>query len=97
MTNLLPTLAPILAGTRPPSSLTDHVAMLRDQWRADGETHLFNPLTIHTLQRAVRTGDYARFKDYSALVDGAADTLPEEALRYIGRWRPMSSEAPGSR
>jgi F-type H+/Na+-transporting ATPase subunit beta len=34
--------------------------------------------------------------DYSALVDGAADTLPEEALRYVGRWRPTStSEAPG--
>ena len=28
------------------------------QYRADGENHLFNPLTIHTLQRAVRTGDY---------------------------------------
>jgi len=34
--------------------------------------------------------------DYSALVDGAADTLPEEALRYVGRWRPTpTSEAPG--
>ena len=30
------------------------------KWRADGENHLFNPLTVHTLQRAVRTGDYAR-------------------------------------
>ena len=28
------------------------------KWRADGEHHLFNPLTIHTLQKAVRTGDY---------------------------------------
>ena len=31
--------------------------------------------------------------DYSALVDGAADALPEEALRYIGRWRPTSPSA----
>jgi RNA polymerase sigma factor (sigma-70 family) len=28
--------------------------------------------------------------DYSALVDGAADAVPEETLRYIGRWRPSS-------
>ncbi len=40
------------------------------QWRQDGEFHLFNPQTIHTLQQAVRSGDYATFKRYSALVDG---------------------------
>ena len=45
------------------------------QWRADGETHLFNPLTIHTLQRAVRTGDYATFKDYTSLVDDQSARL----------------------
>src|SRR5207249_5022490 len=28
------------------------------QWRADGELHLFNPQTVHKLQKAVRTGDY---------------------------------------
>ena len=28
------------------------------QWRADGEYHLFNPETIHKLQKAVRTGSY---------------------------------------
>ncbi|OUC09529.1 glutamate synthase, partial [Litorilinea aerophila] len=39
------------------------------QWRADGERHLFNPQTIHYLQRACRTGDYQLFKRYSALVD----------------------------
>ncbi|HXF63660.1 MAG TPA: glutamate synthase large subunit [Caldilineaceae bacterium] len=39
------------------------------QWRSDGERHLFNPQTIHYLQHACRTNDYATFKKYSALVD----------------------------
>jgi hypothetical protein len=47
-----------------------------------------------------RPGESVPFEDtladYSALVDGAADTLPQEALRYVGRWRPTyPSEAPG--
>jgi RNA polymerase sigma factor (sigma-70 family) len=47
-----------------------------------------------------RPGESVPFDDtlaaYSALVDGAADTEPEETLRYIGRWRPtMPPEAPG--
>lgn len=39
------------------------------QWRKEGEAHLFNPLTIHTLQKAVRTGSFETFKAYSKLVD----------------------------
>jgi len=39
------------------------------QWRKEGEAHLFNPLTIHTLQKAVRTGSFETFKQYSALVN----------------------------
>jgi glutamate synthase (ferredoxin) len=39
------------------------------QWRKEGEAHLFNPLTIHTLQKAVRTGSYETFKQYTALVN----------------------------
>ena len=39
------------------------------QWRADGEAHLFNPLTIHTLQKAVRTASYEAFRQYAALVN----------------------------
>jgi glutamate synthase (NADPH) large chain len=42
------------------------------QYRDDGEAHLFSPQTIHALQRAVRTGDYAAFKEYSGLVDDQA-------------------------
>ncbi len=39
------------------------------QWRKDGEYHLFNPETVHKLQRACRTGDYKAFQDYSKAVN----------------------------
>jgi glutamate synthase (ferredoxin) len=39
------------------------------QWRKDGEAHLFSPETIHTLQQAVKVGNYNLFKKYSALVN----------------------------
>jgi glutamate synthase domain-containing protein 2/glutamate synthase domain-containing protein 1/glutamate synthase domain-containing protein 3 len=35
------------------------------QWRNSGETHLFDPQTIHSLQLSCRTGDYELFKRYS--------------------------------
>ncbi len=45
------------------------------QWRDGGEHHLNNPQTIHKLQQACRSGDYATFKQYSALVDSQQDKL----------------------
>ncbi|MCH2192321.1 MAG: glutamate synthase large subunit, partial [Gammaproteobacteria bacterium] len=39
------------------------------QWRANGERHLFNPVTIHKLQMATRFGDYAVFKEYSDAIN----------------------------
>ncbi|MEB3310224.1 MAG: glutamate synthase large subunit [Snowella sp.] len=39
------------------------------QWRKDGEEHLFNPFTIHTLQQAVREGNYELYKQYAKLVN----------------------------
>ncbi len=39
------------------------------QWRAGGERHLFNPVTIHKLQKATRLGDYAVFKEYSDTIN----------------------------
>ncbi len=39
------------------------------QWRKDGEEHLFNPLTIQSLQKATRTGDFQEFKVFSSLID----------------------------
>ena len=39
------------------------------QYREEGEYHLFNPTTVHRLQHAVRTGDYATYKKYAAEVN----------------------------
>ncbi len=39
------------------------------QWRSDGEHHVFNPITVHKLQHACRSGDYGIFKEYSALIN----------------------------
>jgi glutamate synthase (ferredoxin) len=39
------------------------------QWRKEGEEHLFDPLTIYSLQKATRTGDFREFKVFSSLID----------------------------
>jgi glutamate synthase (NADPH/NADH) large chain len=36
------------------------------RWRKQGEKHAWNPETIYLLQWAARTGDYARFKQFTA-------------------------------
>ncbi len=45
------------------------------QWRAGGERHLFNPTTIHKLQKATRLGDEAVFREYSEAVNNQAREL----------------------
>jgi glutamate synthase (ferredoxin) len=45
------------------------------QYRKDGELHLFNPRTIHLLQKACRTNDYKTFKEYTQLIDGQSERL----------------------
>ncbi len=37
--------------------------------RSGGEQHLYNPLTIHLLQESTRTGDYTKFKEYTAQIN----------------------------
>ena len=39
------------------------------QWRKEGEAHLLNPKTIHTLQQATREGNYELFKQYSQMIN----------------------------
>jgi glutamate synthase (NADPH/NADH) large chain len=56
------------------------------QWRADGEHHLFNPESIHRLQKAVRTGSYATFKSYSQLVNDQSKQL--STLRGLLQFKP---------
>lgn len=45
------------------------------QWRATGEKHLFNPTTIHKLQKATRLGDFEVFREYSDAVNDQSRDL----------------------
>ena len=45
------------------------------RWRRNGEKHLFNPLTIAKLQKAVRNNEPATFKEYAALVNEQSKSL----------------------
>lgn len=45
------------------------------QWRAGGERHLFNPVTIHKLQLATRKGDRAVFKEYSEAINNQSKEM----------------------
>ncbi len=38
-------------------------------WRREGEKHLFNPKTIHLLQKSTRLNDLELFKQYSEVID----------------------------
>jgi len=59
------------------------------QWRADGESHLFNPESIHRLQKAVRTNNYAVYKSYANLIDGQAKNL--STLRGLLEFKPSDA------
>ena len=39
------------------------------QYRSGKEEHLYNPLTIHTLQTATWTGNYELFKQYTSMIN----------------------------
>jgi glutamate synthase domain-containing protein 2/glutamate synthase domain-containing protein 1 len=45
------------------------------QWRKEGEVHLFNPETVHRLQHASRTNNYAMYKQYAELINNQAKTM----------------------
>ena len=62
------------------------------QWRDEGEYHLNNPQTIHKLQQACREGDYATFKEYSALVDSQQEKLA--TLRGLLELTPAAAPVP---
>lgn len=57
-----------------PSARYNSDALLPNQgqfhWRKDGIRHAWNPETIATLQLATRTGNYAKYKEFTRLVDG---------------------------
>ena len=59
------------------------------QWRAEGEAHLFSPQVIHSLQSAVRTGNYKTFKTYSGLVN--EQTKQHFTLRGLLNFKPSTA------
>ena len=59
------------------------------QWRAEGEAHLFSPQTVHSLQKAVRTGSYETFKTYSSLVN--EQTKQHFTLRGLLKFRSRTA------
>ena len=45
------------------------------QWTRRGEAHLFNPQTVHLLQHATRTNDYAVYKNYAKLINEQTERM----------------------
>ena len=59
------------------------------QWRADGEHHLFNPESIHRLQKSVRTNSYSIYKSYANLIDDQSRKLA--TLRGLLEFKPAEA------
>jgi len=59
------------------------------QWRNEGEAHLFSPQVIHSLQKAVRTGNYETFKVYTGLVNDQMQQI--FTLRGLLRFKPRAA------
>ena len=57
----------------------------------DKEDHMYNPKTIVTLQRAVREGDYEKFKEYTKMVD---DENRPHTLRALLSFVPAKEKIP---
>ena len=62
------------------------------KWRRDGETHLFNPETVHKLQHATRSNQYAIYKEYTALVNDQSRNLG--TLRGLLGFKPDATPVP---
>ncbi len=56
------------------------------QYRRNGELHLFNPRSIHTLQKACRNNDYETFKAYSQLIDDQSERLSTLRGMFEFKW-----------
>ena len=62
----------------------------RYQWRANGEHHQFNPVTIHLLQQAARRNDYDVYQEYAAAVNqNARQAAALRGLLKLKRGQPI--------
>jgi len=59
------------------------------QFRRDGEFHLFNPKTVHALQKAVREGSYDHYKVYSELANDQQFTFLRHLLDFKSDRQPV--------
>ena len=66
------------------STTTEEQTLLPDgglyHWRRRGEVHTFNPETVHLLQLATRTNNYATYQRYASLIN----QQPERLLNLRG-------------
>ncbi len=62
------------------------------KWRKEGEAHLFNPESIHLLQKATRTNDYKVFKQFTQLIDKQAEQL--YTMRGLMEFKPNRPPVP---
>jgi glutamate synthase domain-containing protein 2/glutamate synthase domain-containing protein 1/glutamate synthase domain-containing protein 3 len=62
------------------------------QWRKDGEVHQFNPLSIHTLQRAARTNNKEVYKKFVEMNNEGPFTTIRSLFRIESDRSPISIE-----
>lgn len=58
------------------------------QWKRRGESHLFNPESIHYLQLSTRTNDYSVFKKYTKVIND--QTKKAITLRSLLTFKPST-------
>lgn len=54
----------------------------RHKQRSQGESHRYNPRTIHMLQAATRNGDYSQFRKYTDMVDSESTGYLRSLLEF---------------
>ena len=62
------------------------------KWRRNGEYHMYNPETVHTLQFASKINDYKLYKDYAKLLDDQKS--PPPTLRHLLEFDYSSQPVP---
>ena len=62
-----------------------------------GEYHMYNPEVIATLQAAVSTGDYERYREFAALVNGRPVSCLRDLLELRSPQGPDSARGGGAR
>jgi len=62
------------------------------QWRKEGEDHLFNPETVHLLQKSTRTNDYKTYQEYASRINERSERAC--TLRGLMDFKPTGKSIP---